>query len=366
MFPPVLHVIPHLWSGAGAVVTRLCEAQRRHGPVAIVTAGSDGAQADWTSYRARLRRAGVEHRTIDFFSRDEATFWSSASALAALIRELEPGVIHAHAGVPSSGASIARALSGERARLIGQMYSWGPNRPGWMDEQDMWGFARTDRVVCSADAYRDLLVRHGVPTSKLTYLPWGLELDELPWRERRRTSTPVIGFIGRIEPRKGQLELAKAFARIRKTLPTARLELVGPIADESYASALRTYIARAKLGSAITLTGAVSNAVAHLRRWDLFVSLSSDEGQGMAVLEAMATGVPVLARSVAGISDFLRDGETGVALPNASAIDVANAIRESLTDRDRMRAISRSARRMVENHYSWERTVATFDKLYWT
>ncbi len=60
---PVLHVIPHLWSGAGAVLTRLCEAQRRSGPVTIVTAGSDGAQADWTAYRVRLRRVGVEHRT---------------------------------------------------------------------------------------------------------------------------------------------------------------------------------------------------------------------------------------------------------------------------------------------------------------
>ena len=251
MRPPVLHVIPHLWSGAGGVVTRLCEEQRRHGPVAIVTAGDSGANADWAAYRTRLRRAGVEHRTIDFFSRDQSTFWSSASALAGVIRELEPGVIHAHAGVPSSGAAIARTLSGAPTRLIGQMYSWGPNRPEWMDAQDLWGFARTDRVVCSADAYRDLLIRHGVPTRKLIYLPWGLPLDELPWRQPRRSSRPVIGFVGRIEPRKGQLELAKTFARIRRILPAARLELVGPIADQSYATALGAYIARAKLGSAI-------------------------------------------------------------------------------------------------------------------
>jgi glycosyltransferase involved in cell wall biosynthesis len=362
---PVLHVIPHLWSGAGAVVTRLCEAQRQHGLVTIVTAGSLGAEGDWAAYRARLRRAGVEHRTIDFFNRDEATFWSSANALANLIREIAPGVIHAHAGVPASGAAIARALSGNRARLIGQMYSWGPNRPEWMNQQDMWGFARTDRVVCSADAYLDLLIRYGVPTRKLTYLPWGLQLDELPWRECRRMPAPVIGFVGRIEPRKGQIELVKAFARVRRIHPKARLELVGPIADERYAAALRTCISRAKLGSAVTIKGAVPNAIACLRRWDLFVSLSSDEGQGLAVLEAMATGVPVLARPVAGISDFLRDGETGVALPHESAKDVADAILQSLDNRQRLQAIACRARRMVERHYSWDRTVAQFDSLYW-
>ena len=50
---------------------------------------------------------------------------------------------------------MARDLAGHDARLIGQMYSWGPNRPEWMNMQDMWGFARTDRVVCSARAYWD-------------------------------------------------------------------------------------------------------------------------------------------------------------------------------------------------------------------
>jgi glycosyltransferase involved in cell wall biosynthesis len=334
--------------------------------VAIVTAGDGGANADWAAYRTRLRQAGVEHRTIDFFSRDEATFWSSASALAGLIRELEPRVIHAHAGVPSSGSAIARTLSRQRVRLIGQMYSWGPNRPEWMNRQDMWGFAQTDRVVCSADAYRQLLLRHGVPTRKLTYLPWGLPLDELPWSERRTSRAPIVGFVGRIEPRKGQLELVKAFTRVRKAVPSARLELVGPIADQNYASALGRYISRAKLESAVVIKGSVANPLDRLRRWDLFVSLSSDEGQGLAVLEAMAVGVPVLARPVAGISDFLCDGENGVALTKESTRHVADAIVASLSDRSRLRTTVRSARQMVERHYSWRHTVEAFEQLYWS
>jgi glycosyltransferase involved in cell wall biosynthesis len=365
MRAPVLHVIPHLWSGAGAVVTRLCEGQRRHGPVAIVTAGHRGSNADWTAYRTRLRRAGVEHRTIDFFSRNEATFWSSTSALADLIREIRPGVIHAHAGVPSSGAAIARTLSGGRTRLLGQMYSWGPNRPSWMNDQDLWGFAQTDRVVCSAGAYRDLLIRGGVPTRKLTYLPWGLPLHRLPWREKKTPVAPVVGFVGRIEPRKGQLELVQAFARFRKSRPKARLELVGPVADERYAANVRALIRRSRLDASVTLTGPVASAIGRLHRWDLFVSLSDDEGQGLAVLEAMAVGVPVLARPVAGIADFLIDGENGIELRNASIAEIATAMRDSLTKRDRLRDICRNARRMVEQQYAWEHTVEKFEQLYW-
>ncbi len=366
MRAPVLHVIPHLWSGAGGVVTRLCEAQRRHGPVAIVTAGQRGDHPDWPAYRTRLRRVGVAHHTLDFFHRDEG-FWLRVSQLATLVGRLKPAVIHAHAGVPACAAVIARAMSGHNARVIGQMYSWGPDRPAWMNVQDAWGFGQTDRVVCSARAYRTLLVRAGVSERKFVYLPWGLPLDGLPYRGagRRPAHPPTLGFVGRIEPRKGQLELVRAFARIRTVRPDARLVLVGPTADAAYGLRVRDAIGRLGLRRAVTMTGAVRDVVKYLNEWDLFVSLSSDEGQGLAVLEAMAVGVPVVARPVAGIDDFLIDGRTGFAIRGASPLATASAIEAALSSPARAHATARRARQLVERRYAWARTVQAFDRLYW-
>ncbi len=366
MRPPVIHTVPYLWSGAGGVLTRLCEAQVEHGPVTIVTTGTKGERPDWPAYRRRLRRAGVTHHAIDFYHREDGQFWPRVSELAALIRRVRPAVIHAHAGVPAGAAAIARAISGHGARLIGQMYSWGPNRPEWMDEQDAWGFAQADRVVVSAHAYADLLVRRGVPARKLLYLPWGLPLDTLPFRVRSTgASAPVIGFTGRIEPRKGQLDLVEAFARVLKTSTDARLELVGPVADDAYAARVRLAIEKHQLEDAVTLTGEVRDVRPYLRRWDLFVSLSSDEGQGMAVLEAMAIGVPVAARSVAGISDFLVDGRTGFAITGRTSAAAASTILNALSNAARTRAVIRNARRLVERKYSWTKTVQAFERLYW-
>jgi glycosyltransferase involved in cell wall biosynthesis len=367
MRAPVLHVIPFLWSGAGGVLTRLCEAQRAHGPVVIVTTGRHGDHPDWPAYRTRLRRAGVTHHAIDFFHRDDEPFWPRVARLAALVRDLKPGVIHAHAGVPACAAAIARAASGHRARLIGQMYSWGRGRPEWMNRQDTWGLGQADRVVVSARAYADLLQRYGVPARKLVYLPWGLPLENLPLREAsgKRAPAPAIGFVGRIEPRKGQLELVAAFARIRQTHPNARLDLVGPVADESYAARVDAAIERHGLRGIVAITGGVRDVRAYLRRWDLFVSLSADEGQGVAVLEAMAIGVPVAARPVAGISDFLVDGRTGFAIPRPSTASVADVVVSALSSPARLLAVARNARRLVDREYSWTRTVQAFDRLYW-
>jgi glycosyltransferase involved in cell wall biosynthesis len=363
----ILHVIPHLWSGAGNVVTRLCEAQRRRAPVAIVTAGQRGDHPNWSAYHARLRRAGVEHHTIDFFHRDSATYWTSVAALTDLVDRMRPSIIHAHAGVPACATAMVRAAAGPRVRLIGHMYSWDPNRPEWMNQQDAWGFTRCDRVIVSAHAYWTMLEERGVPAKKLVYVPWGLPLDDLTPRATtrgERSRAPRIGFVGRIEPRKGQLTLVRAFARVVRAFPDARLTLVGPVADPDYAAAVRSAIDRHGLSHAVTLTGAVRDTARHMRRWDLFVSLSSDEGQGLAVLEAMALGVPVVARPVAGISDFLTDGETGMAVAGASAASAATAMRDALSNPARMAAIATRARSLVERRYSWERTVQVLEGVY--
>jgi glycosyltransferase involved in cell wall biosynthesis len=369
--PPILHVAPALWSGAGAVITRLAADQARTGPVAIATSARGGAARDWPDYRRRLARAGVRHHRIDFLSRDSRTFTASTARLAALIDEMRPGVIHAHAGVPSLGSVLARAASRTEPRIIGQMYSWGPGRPEWMNLQDVWGLGQTDRVVCSAYAYRDLLLGYGVPRSRLVYLPWGLPLHELPWRgasrpvRNGRDTGPRIGFVGRIEPRKGQLRLVQAFAQVRRRCPDATLHLVGPIADEGYAEEVHSAIARHELQPFVRMPGRVHHVAAEVGTWDLFVSLSEDEGQGLAVLEAMALGVPVATRLVAGISDFVVDRRTGIGLASEAPSTVARTILETLDNPELLRRVSRQGRNLVERRYAWEKTIEAFASLYW-
>lgn len=362
----IVHVIPFLWSGAGQAMTRLCLAQRADAEVHVVTSQRSGALVDWPSYRQRLRRAGVTLHRVDTFERAAPVFWAAVTQLAGLIDSLRPDLVHAHAGVPATACAIARQRTGRsRVPLVAHMYSWGPGRPSWMDLMDTWGMASADATICSAHAYMDVLRSGGVDARRLHYVPWGVDEPT-----RRKTSYAVepcrgaLGFVGRIEPRKQQLQMVRAMRHVVRARPEATLDLIGPTADEAYAARIRAEVDRLGLTRHVQWRGRVASIWPALARLDLFVSLSDDEGQGLAVLEAMAAGVPVAARRVAGIEDYLTDRRTGLALPDASARPLAHALLAALDDEPVRRDIARGARALVAARYLWPVTLRRIEAVY--
>ena len=360
----IVHVIPFLWSGAGRVVSRLCVEQARRHRVHLVTTGRGHGSHDWPAYVRAARAAGVTMHVVDTYARDGATFRRAVTELTQLIDRVRPHLLHTHAGTPTSAAVIARSRSATAAvPIVAHMYSWGPNRPPWMDQMDLWGFSQADRVVCSAHAYERLLVDGGVPPRRLAYVPWGIDLPPIlhDGAPRPRGGRTHIGFVGRIEPRKGQLLLADAAHRLAVARP-ARLELVGPVADAEYGRAL-TDSPGVRAG-VVRLRGRVGDVWPALARWDLFVSLSLDEGQGLAILEAMAAGVPVAAFRVAGVEDYLEDGRTGTVLTPGTASSLARQLERVLGAPDALARMARRAGVLVARRYTWAATLAAIDVVY--
>jgi glycosyltransferase involved in cell wall biosynthesis len=359
----VLHVAPYLWSGAGRVITRLVESQRQRHAVGVITSPSTRELRNWPAYDRSLARSGAWRSRIDVFHREADSFWPAVSAMRRAIDEFAPDVLHTHAGTPTAAALMARAASARPdIPLVAHFYSWGLGRPSWMDEMDLWAFAQADAAICSARSYREVLRAGGVARRRLRLIPWGLSIDATgrPQRSTRR----IVGTLGRIERRKGQLALVRAFARLRSRWPEARLEIIGPVAEPRYAAQLRAAITRLKLGDAVRLTGHVADPDRYLRRWTAYVSLSSDEGQGLAVLEAMAAGVPVVALHAAGIEDYLVDGRTGWLLPRRSAAMVAARLDRLFRDPAHASRLSSHAATMVRRRFSWERTLEQINRTY--
>lgn len=372
----VLHVIPFLWSGAGRVVTRLCEEQAQTGAdVHIATSGEASGQCDWPAYRRRLRGAGVTWHPLNTFDRRPESLWPTVRAAARLVERVEPQVIHTHAGVPTLVATLCLPSLGlrppslsdlhpsTRPVVIGQMYSWGPNRPEWMDAMDLLAFRHADRVIVSARRYEQLLLSAGVWSGRMTYLPWGVDVP--PAGSARDASRRLrLGFVGRLEPRKDQLTLVDVVGRLVKAGHDVGLLLVGPDGDRRYGAQIRRRIETLGLGRRVTLAGEVRSIWPSLARMDVFVSLSKDEGQGLAVLEAMAAGVPVVARPAAGLEDFLDSGQNGLWLQGSGADTLSRALAAAVSDRTRLSRYARQARQMVRRRYTWPATLRALETVY--
>ncbi len=161
-------------------------------------------------------------------------------------------------------------------------------------------------------------------------------------RERAGGGADIL-FVGRVVPSKAQHELVKALWAYRRLYdPLARLHLVGGTASFEYTKALQDFVADLHLAEAVRLTGEVSDAslAAHYAAADVYLSLSEHEGFGVPLVEAMAAGVPVVARGAGAVGETA--GGAALLLAAADPSYIAAALHRVCTD-DALRAVLTSA-----------------------
>jgi glycosyltransferase involved in cell wall biosynthesis len=167
-------------------------------------------------------------------------------------------------------------------------------------------------------------------------------------------------FVGRVTPNKCQHDVVKAFAAYRRLHdPHARLHIVGGVASEPYAAALRAFVRSLDLSDCVELTGPVSAGIlaAYYRNADVYVCLSEHEGFCVPLLESMHHHVPVVAFAAAAVPETL-DG-AGLCLPEKSPGLVAQAVHRVITD-DALRAQLLAAGTSRLADFTLERSRARF------
>lgn len=147
-----------------------------------------------------------------------------------------------------------------------------------------------------------------------------------------RRTRPVVGFVGRIEPRKGPLDLVRAAPRIRAAMPDVRIVLVG---DDPYDSAPE-YAAQVRAAEDVEHIAWVPDGAAVMRHLDVLVAPSRQEPFGTVLAEAMAAGTPVVATRVGGLAEVVADGVTGRLVAPGDPAELAGAVLEVLAARERM------------------------------
>jgi glycosyltransferase involved in cell wall biosynthesis len=198
-----------------------------------------------------------------------------------------------------------------------------------------WSLA--DAVLADSGAVADHLP--GLD-AHVVYCPVELDVADAPapWPpDPGHPARPVIGFVGRIEPRKGPLDLVRAAPRIRAGAPGARIVLVG---DDPYDSAPQ-YARQVRESPDVEHIPWVPDGAAVMRHLDVLVAPSRQEPFGTVLAEAMAAGTPVVATRVGGLAEVVADGVTGRLVEPGRPDELADAVLEVLAARERMGAAAR-------------------------
>ena len=372
--------------GGGETHARLLsEALVRRGhSVVVLTHGYGAPERESLNGVEVLRtRSGVHWRSgTDRVEWEELLFGLLAEA-ARLLDGRQFDVIH---GQCQAGLLLGSMLRpGAAQALVATLHETEP-------ETDPMGSSRTafiyrdlcvDAIVAGSDAFLAQALQYGAPPERIHKVYMGIDIDrwrppappDLGAREamRHRLSVPATAplalLVGRFKPRKGILEFIEAVALARADYPNLHAAIVGSghSASTAYKENMLGAIERAGISAAVIVAeDAFSDAemVPLLHCADIVVQPSYREGLGLAAIEALAAGRPVIAASVPGLTEVIRDGLEGLMVPPRDPGALAGAIRRMLGAPELAARLARQGRTRVEALFSIERTAYETEQIY--
>jgi len=353
-------------AGAGNASANLARLLVKAGhEVVVVTAGFAGLAADERRDGVQILRGPTLRRRID-----RSTAWEQIEFMAgasyrclSLMRRFSPDVVLAFFGLPSGAvALLLNSLHG-----IPYVVSLrGGDVPGFRP-YDFWLYhriavpilrvvwRRAESLVANSVGLRELARRFD-PKVPIEIVSNGVDLN-LYAAPERLWSPPRILSVGRIVHQKG-LDLAmRALSELQDLPWTWRVAGDGPQLSSLEHAALER-----NLQSRVQFIGWQTADQLRKEYADsgLFLFPSRDEGMPNAVLEAMASGLPVIATRVAGNEELVVDGQTGSLVPVEDAAALREALRELIPDEDKRRRMGKAARARVEKEYGWQRAATDY------
>jgi glycosyltransferase involved in cell wall biosynthesis len=224
-----------------------------------------------------------------------------------------------------------------------------------------------DAVIAVSQAAQRAAMSAGVPGNRIEIIPTGVELREPPSEKERDEARRVwkldaadfaVGHLGAFTREKGQDVAAEAFALLQDRMPDLRMILAGE------GPVLETLRASPPGDSRLTLPGYVADPATLLAALDLFLMPSRSEGWGLAALEAMASGLPVIASNTGGLAELIVHGETGWLIAPGDSRALAEAILEAAADRHKLRVSMGPLARLRAQRFSVEETARRTEEFY--
>lgn len=351
----ILQVIPYFcFGGAETMCENLTCALKRMGHEVTVVS----LYNEHTPISERMEKAGVN---ILYLDKKLGMDVSMVPKLAKIMRRLRPDVVHTHLDVVKYAAAAAK-LAGIK-RCVHTVHN--------VAEKEAEGLARkinhvyfslglATPVALSPEVQDTIAEVYGLPKEKIPVVYNGVDLSKCIPKESYAPGEPfTLVHVGRFNEQKNHKGLLDAFKKILSRHPSCVLILLG---DGELRPEMEAYAEELGIAEKVCFCGSQANVYPFLHDADLFLLPSNYEGMPMTVIEAMGTGLPIVATKVGGVPDMLTEGESGLLTP-VDADAVADACEKLISD-EALRARLGHNARQESVRFSAEFMAEEYTKIY--
>lgn len=299
--------------------------------------------------------------------------WSDVSSvrrLASHFKDLAPDIVHSHLFLASMFGSTIAKITGVPLTVetchVAEVW-----RTSWLKKSclvDRYFSRYVDHFIAVSHAMQRYLVRaKKIQGGKITVVWNGRDLRAFSVTRRGdfELDNPdgklVVGVVGRLEPQKGHTHLIQAIPTILQQCPNAIFAFLG---DGQLRSSLEEQCRRVGVTGAVRFLGYRRDVVGFLGSIDLFVLPSLFEGLPLAVIEASAAGLPIVATAVDGTPEVVIDGETGYLVPPAESEALGKSIVELLQNPARRKLLGSAAAKRAREHFDLAAQISATEKVY--
>ena len=307
----------------------------------------------------RLDEVGARHYQLPVGRKCPVTILLMIGRLCEIIKKENVDIVHARSRVPAIIAFFAAKITNKtfittahgyyNMHLTSRPMSWGK-------------FV----IVASRDMARHMIEDFETPYDRIRLIPRGVDLNKFKFvKEEAKYEEDtggkkrdfIIGMVSRITPLKGHKDFLRAVSIVARRTPGLKVLVVGeaPPSKVRYREELELLVRRLGISNIVKFTGPREDIPDILSELDVLVlPTKTPEAFGRIIIEAQATGVPVVASRVGGIVDIIQDGKNGLLSFPEDQRSIANAILKLLKDKEMRRSIAIKARKNVEEKYSLE------------
>lgn len=346
----ILQIVPELNVGGVETGTLELAAQLVKLGHKSVVISSGGELVD------ELKSCGAVHYQLAVEKKSLLSMIKMIPRVAEIIKREQIDIVHARSRVPAWIAYFACRKS--RAVFITTCH--GYYRKHFLSSVMGWG----KRVIVISNVIgRHMIDDFAVPRERIRLIPRSVDLDKFKYvdpQDKKRKELNV-GIIGRITPIKGHLHFIKAMARVYRILPHIKIWIVGdaPASKQNFKEQAEVLVRRLGLWHCTEFLGTQRDIPAVMAHLDVLVlATTTHEAFGRVIVEAQASGVPVVATRVGGVIDIIDDDKTGLLVPPADTKSMADAIIRIHKDKQLARRLAEAAYRKLKEKYNLQLMIA--------